>query len=234
MDREAGKVSIAASVEGERPAGPRSRKGLQTRSRLLEAAKEVFEENGFLEARISDIAERANLSHGSFYHYFESKDEIFREVARQLEEKVSSHCVVDSGLVDPTTDSSLRQRLETSVRRFLADYRDEAAMMGVIEQVCRYDEKVRTARLVQQGPYMQQAEEAIGRMQRLGLADRDLDPVISASALAAMVSRFAEMWFVQEQFECSCDKGVQQLTTLCMNALGLDDVPAAAFRLRRT
>jgi AcrR family transcriptional regulator len=32
------------------------------------AAKEIFENDGFLDARISDIAERAGLSHGSFYH----------------------------------------------------------------------------------------------------------------------------------------------------------------------
>ena len=53
--------------------GPRSRKGAKTRARLLAAAKETFEEDGFLDARISDIAERAGLSHGSFYHYFDSK-----------------------------------------------------------------------------------------------------------------------------------------------------------------
>ena len=36
-------------------AAPRSRKGAATRARLLDAAKAVFEETGFLEARISDI-----------------------------------------------------------------------------------------------------------------------------------------------------------------------------------
>ncbi len=60
---------------------PRSRKGAETRARLLEAAKRVFEEKGFLDARISDISERAGLSHGSFYHYFDSKEQIFREIA---------------------------------------------------------------------------------------------------------------------------------------------------------
>ena len=47
---------------------------------MLTQAKHVFEDSGFLEARISDIAERAGLSHGSFYHYFESKEEVFLEV----------------------------------------------------------------------------------------------------------------------------------------------------------
>ncbi|MET0912254.1 MAG: TetR/AcrR family transcriptional regulator, partial [Acidimicrobiales bacterium] len=58
--------------------GPRSRKGEETRARLVVAAKEVFEEHGFVEARISDIAKRAGLSsHGAFYHYFDSKEQVF-------------------------------------------------------------------------------------------------------------------------------------------------------------
>lgn len=216
-------MSTVISIDGERPAGPRSRKGARTRSRLLVAAKEIFEESGFLEARISDIAERAGLSHGSFYHYFESKEEIFREVAKVQENQLSSHCVVDSGLVDVSTGATMRDRLQESVRRFLADYRDEAGIMGVIEQVSRYDEQVRAARLAQQAPYTEQTEDAIRYLQRHHLADVRLDPVLAASALAAMVSRFAEMWFVQGQLDCSFEEGVEQLTSLCVNALHLED-----------
>src|SRR3954469_13700754 len=73
-----------AESGGEKPNGPRSRKGVQTRARLVDAAKQIFEEHGFLEARISDIAERAGLSHGSFYHYFDSKEQVFREVAEEV------------------------------------------------------------------------------------------------------------------------------------------------------
>jgi AcrR family transcriptional regulator len=222
------------STEVEKPVGPRSRKGIKTRSRLLDAAKEIFEENGFLEARISDIAERAGLSHGSFYHYFESKEEIFREVARDQEERISSHCVVDSGLLDTSTDTTIRERLRQSVRSFLTDYRDEAGIMGVIEQVSRYDEHVRAARFVQQQSYTKQTEDAVRHLQHQGLADPHLDPVVAASALAAMVSRFAEMWFVEEQFDCRFEKGVDQLTALCMNALHLEDDSVLSTHRGRT
>src|SRR6185295_11301824 len=72
----------------EKPTNPRSSKAIRTRERLVEAAKEVFEESGFLEARISDIASRAGQSHGSFYYYFNSKEEIFREVAAAVDERL--------------------------------------------------------------------------------------------------------------------------------------------------
>ncbi|MGZ4729688.1 MAG: TetR/AcrR family transcriptional regulator, partial [Acidimicrobiales bacterium] len=136
-------LPTALPVDGEKPNGPRSRKGVQTRARLVEAAKKVFEEQGFLDARISDIAEQAGLSHGAFYHYFETKDEVFLEVAEAQEDRLSSHSIIDSGLLDPSSAATIRERLHESNRRYLSDYRDEARIMGVIEQVSRYHEQVR-------------------------------------------------------------------------------------------
>ena len=212
-------------MDGDKPSGPRSLKGVQTRARLVEAAKEVFEEHGFLEARVSDIAELAGLSHGSFYHYFESKDEVFLEVAEAQEDRLSAHSIVDSGLLDASTRATVRERLRESILRYLAEYRAEARLMGVIEQVSRYREEVRAVRSARLRPYRARTEDAIRRLQALGLADPSLEPAIAAQALTAMVTRFAEMWLVQDLIDCSFDDGVEQLTMLCLNALQLKDRP---------
>jgi AcrR family transcriptional regulator len=102
-------VSTPPSLTAERPNGPRSRKGVETRARLVSAAKEVFEQDGFLDARISDIAERAGLSHGSFYHYFDSKEEVFREVAAEVEERLSEP--FNSVILDPSSTASPYDRI---------------------------------------------------------------------------------------------------------------------------
>src|SRR5271163_522331 len=127
----------------EKPSGPRSRKGVETRARLLGAAKEVFERDGFLDARISDIAERAGLSHGSFYHYFESKEEIFREVAIAVDDKLSAP--VGRVILDPDSHAKPRERIREAIRQHLVGYRDEARIMGVIEQMSRYDRHLSAA-----------------------------------------------------------------------------------------
>jgi AcrR family transcriptional regulator len=219
-------------VDGEKPIGPRSRKGERTRARLVEAAKLVFEESGFLDARISDIAERAHLSHGSFYHYFESKEEVFLEVASAQEDRFSRDSIIESGLLDGSTGTTVRERIRASVRTYLEDYRAEAKIMGVIEQVSRYHEPVRAVRFARQQHYLEQAAASIRELQEHGLADPDLDPGIAASALNAMVSRFAEMWLVQGVIRCSFDDGVEQLATVCLNALQLKD-PSGPPRRRR-
>lgn len=123
-------MSIPASVETEKANGPRSQKGVRTRARLLEAAKAVFERDGFLEARISDIAKEAGLSHGSFYHYFDSKEDVFREVAEEVEDRLSAPLSV---IVDPDLHATPQERIREAIRRHVEDYRREAKIMGVIE-----------------------------------------------------------------------------------------------------
>ena len=49
----------------------------QTQRALLDAAREVFTEQGFTEASIADVVERAGSSVGSLYHHFGGKSELF-------------------------------------------------------------------------------------------------------------------------------------------------------------
>jgi len=49
---------------------------------IIEAALEVFGEQGLAHARLQDIAERAGVSKGTIYLYFPNKEELFREVIR--------------------------------------------------------------------------------------------------------------------------------------------------------
>ncbi len=55
-----------------------------TRQRLLEAAEAVFAEFGFYRASISELTRRARVAQGTFYVHFRTKEEIFRELVRQL------------------------------------------------------------------------------------------------------------------------------------------------------
>jgi AcrR family transcriptional regulator len=55
------------------PANPTTKKGLRTRGTILEAAARVFARDGYVEARMLDIASEAGLSTGGLYRYFDNK-----------------------------------------------------------------------------------------------------------------------------------------------------------------
>lgn len=207
------------STGGPEVSAPRSRKGAQTRARLLEAAKHVFETSGFLEARITDIAEQAGLSHGSFYHYFDSKEQVFREVA-ETQEALLTQAPGDADEVDPATLSE-RERILRANRLYLERYRDNARIMGVIEQVSRYDGPVNEARMRRQKHFADRAERSIRRLQEVGQADPGVDPEIAALALGSMVARVAELWLVEHWGTYDLDEVAEQLTVLWANAIGL-------------
>jgi AcrR family transcriptional regulator len=214
----------------DKPSGPRSRKGEQTRARLLAAAKVVFERSGFLDARVSDIAEEAGLSHGSFYHYFESKEEVFREVVTAVEQKLAAP--MSDVILNPTSDATPRERIHEAIRQHVEAYREEAGIIGVIEMVSRYDRQVHAARLVRMENVRNQFRASIRQLQEHGLADPELDPEIATAVLGSMTDRFPEMWLVEKRIDPDFDHGVDQLVRMFTNAMGLKD--PVRRRLRRT
>jgi len=221
-------ADTAGTVENERSAGPRSRKGVRTRARLLDAAKLVFEEDGFLAARISDIAERAGLSHGSFYHYFDTKEEIFHEVVNALYDRLRAplHTVI----FVHESHASPAERIREGNRIFLESYRAEARLIRVMEQVSRYDENFDRQRYEEQRPYDQQLIDSLRTLQARGQADPTVDVEVAAPALVAMMNRFAEMWLVQGYLDFDLEHGVDELTKIWVNALGLKEEPARPRR----
>ncbi|WP_285021138.1 TetR/AcrR family transcriptional regulator [Novosphingobium sp. fls2-241-R2A-195] len=76
------------SAEGSASKIPRTERGRRTLRKLLDAAALEFGEHGFHEASITGITRRAGTALGSFYTYFNSKDEIFRALVDDLSGKV--------------------------------------------------------------------------------------------------------------------------------------------------
>jgi AcrR family transcriptional regulator len=57
----------------------------QTRRTILDAAREVFVEEGYADANIAHIVERSGLSVGSVYHHFNGKADLFLELWQEFE-----------------------------------------------------------------------------------------------------------------------------------------------------
>ena len=104
-------TEVITNVEGK----PLSRRGLDTRRRLLDAAEQVFADPGYHEASVVKLADVAGVATGTFYLYFDSKKSIFEELVRDLNRRIR-HAMAEAA-------SQGKTRLEAELLGFDAYFR---------------------------------------------------------------------------------------------------------------
>lgn len=71
---------MARSATAQEEGAPRTRDAEATQKRILAAAKREFSRLGLGGARVDDIAAKANANKRMIYHYFGSKEDLFKKV----------------------------------------------------------------------------------------------------------------------------------------------------------
>jgi AcrR family transcriptional regulator len=189
-------------------------KGLATRRRIFESGQIHFENSGFSGARLFDIAETAAISVGTLYNYYESKEQLFVEVAFQAIRSLYPEIGSTTGL-DPI------KRIEISNRRYLETYQRQVGVLRAVEEVTALSPEFRAARHRIQSQFPKRTENSIRSLQRAGLVDPIIDPREAALALGAMVRHYAYFWLLEGE-TVDFERSLYALTRLWVQALGLD------------
>jgi AcrR family transcriptional regulator len=198
---------------------PRRADAARNRQALLAAARRVFERDGFVTARITDIAEEAGLAHGSFYSHFQSKEDALAAVLGEVgEEMLHPGPPLAGGLGDGGDPVAAIHAANVA---YLEAYRRNARLMALLEQVATVDERFAALRLERTEAFLARNARAISRLQRAGLADPSLDPDLASLALSTMVSRSAYVTFAVGRPSASTGQLAATLTRLWVNALGI-------------
>ena len=190
-------------------------RGERTRRAILDAARRVFERDGYFDSNIEDIVNEAGVARGSFYTYFSSKVEVFRvlsaEVSAQIDQAVARS--------DERSRDAI-EALDRSNRRYIQVYRENAAMYGLIEQIATVDPSVREHRLKSRRAHVKRVAATIRRWQDRAIADADIDPVVTAAALVSMTSNFCYWWLVgRDAFDE--ERAARTLTDIWVRAVRL-------------
>ena len=192
---------------------PVRQRGQLTRARLLAAAQKVFERDGYLDARVADISAAARVAHGSFYTYFDSKEDIFREIVETVADDVYA-------ALDALDEGSAAERISAANLRHIELYEQHAIVLGLIEQVgnlAQFSELRRDMRRRS----VERAERLIKRLKAEGATGAEpLDPHMMATALVGMTDSFAYTWFVLgESFNRT--KALRNLDAVWLRTLGI-------------
>jgi AcrR family transcriptional regulator len=181
--------STARDAASGSDAAPESSNGRELRARgrrtlrsLLDAGALVFADRGFHAARVDDIVSTAKTSHGTFYLYFASKDELFRALA---EEAATAMVALARELPDLSPDDEGRARLHT----WLEGFADLYAAHGAVIRTWTEAEIVESDIGRIGGDLVAEFSRELAR--RIRVAAPELDARLTAVALVAMIERAA-------------------------------------------
>lgn len=194
---------------------PSTARGVRTRAALVAAARTVFERDGFLGSRLTDITAEAQCSTGTFYTYFTSKEEIFMAVLEAAKDDM-----LHPGMPHVEDSEDPVAVIEASNRAYFEAYQRNAKLMMLQEQVATIDAEFRQLRLKRSQAFAERNAKSIERLQEAGDVDPALNPIMTSRALSGMVGRLAYASFALGE-AWSVDDLVETSTRLWANALGL-------------
>jgi AcrR family transcriptional regulator len=173
------------------PAGSRGRKGRATDEAFREAARVVFAREGYLNAKISDIAAEAGRSVASFYNYYDTKADLLIALAEEFHAEATQMAILpySSGL-------SREDALREAVAGFWRTYAKRRGELIGIFQAAMLEGEFRDRWLTMRAEAITRIAEQIRRAQADGYCP-GVDPVLTASALSAMLEHFCYIWLGQ-------------------------------------
>lgn len=177
----------------------------------------VFARDGYLNARISDIAAAAGKSVASFYNYYETKAALLVALAEEFHSEATEMAVLPyrSGLAPP-------EALREAVARFWRTYTKRRGELVGVFQASMLEAEFLDRWLDIRAEAVTRIAGEIRRAQAAGFCP-GIDPVLTASALSAMLEHFCYIWQAQggERMEVQFDdeRAIDTLATIWVKSV---------------
>jgi AcrR family transcriptional regulator len=173
---------------------PITPKGHRTRQAILHAARTVFARDGYVEARMSDIAREASLSTGALYRYFPGKEEVFAALISDLHEQLFRS---SGGTNHDLADNPYETLLEAN-RGYLAVYYENRDVMRSFIEAAAVDTRFREIWWRMRQRHIDRFLAAVACAGR-ARPSPDGKPELLVEAMACMVEQSAYVWFAHEE-----------------------------------
>ncbi|MQA13115.1 MAG: TetR family transcriptional regulator [Pseudonocardiaceae bacterium] len=212
----AGSAGTAAVAEPARPVKA-TRKGRETDAAFRQGARTVFARDGYLNAKISDIAGAAGKSVASFYNYYDSKADLLVALAEDFHAETTRLAQL------PYSEGRTpREALREAVAGFWHTYADRRGELIGIFQAAMFDPEFAGRWLDIRARAIRNIAAEIRHAQREGYCP-GIDPDLTASSLSAMIEQFCYVWQAQGgdriAGEFTADKAIDTLSSVWFHAL---------------
>ncbi|MES2535041.1 MAG: TetR family transcriptional regulator [Pseudomonadota bacterium] len=181
---------------------------LETRSRILDAAEDVFYEKGVSRTSLADVALASDVTRGAIYWHFKNKSDVFEAMCERIRLPMEAmvEATAGEGVSDPL--SQLRKTVVFFLQQ-AATNPHSRKVLDIIFLKCEFGDAADPIRIREHECYVQGLE----RMQRIldnAIAMKqlppDLDTRLAAIAIHAMVIGLIKNWlFSPASFDLAKD-----------------------------
>ena len=167
----------------------------QKRQRILRAAIDVFASKGYFAARMTDIAEAAQVADGTLYLYFEGKEHLLMSIfdgvlGRFIERLDGEIAKID----DPT------EKLSIMIRLHLETLGRDQALAHVLQIETRHSRRFMSlfthGKL---GEYLNRVRDIIVEGQESGVFRGDISPGLATNLVFGAVDEIVMSWLLAER-----------------------------------
>jgi TetR/AcrR family fatty acid metabolism transcriptional regulator len=184
------------------------------RRRILDAAVEVFAQNGFYNSKVSQIARAASVADGTIYLYFKSKEDILLSVfVDSMDSIIEWQEKALEGMTDPV------ERLQTFISVHFKSVGQSSALAEVITVELRQSSKfMRNTDMSAFGRYLAMIARIIADGQEQGVFVRELNTRRVARMLFGALDELALEWAMDQRLT-SLEEASAQTCTVFVQGL---------------
>jgi AcrR family transcriptional regulator len=165
-------------------------RGEKTKKAFIDAAKRVFSEKGYFNAKISDISAAAGKSTGSFYNYYDNKQALLEDLAEDFIDEVL-------GRAQYAHRGDPYENIKEVVTVYWNTYKEYVPTMIGLFQLSMTDARFATKWQQLRVRGVRNVISGIRKAHRDGFAD-GIDEHAFASAIMSMIDSFCWTWLAND------------------------------------
>ena len=188
------------------------------RHQLLDAATWVFARKGYRRAGISDIIARAGVARGTFYLYFDSKEQVFLAIVEEFHKNIS-HAITTVSETPTDRVGDPEALLRASFRRWLGFFAaNRDATTVILKEASSIDPRFEQGFANLRRSAVDFFAARYRRFQELGIVRPAIRPVLMAHLLIGMFDELLNA-FVLGDPEADLDALAAQLADFEWNGI---------------
>jgi AcrR family transcriptional regulator len=182
------------------------------REQIISGALEAFSAIGYMKTTVNDITTRADVGHGTFYHYFKNKQDLLVTLVDDLAENVDEY-------VQPKNmQLTVHERMKYEAQRILEYYVNNSSILLALKEALMVDRQFEEKwQKISESLFKRIERDIKGSIQKGYCHDINVD--VTIRALTCMFEGYGHHLMTQPVTPAEIQEVAKSLTDLCYKAV---------------